>query len=333
MSQTGEQMGTFPYGPDVSVIIVSYNTRELTVDCVRSVFAQTRDVSLEVFVVDNASTDGSAAAIAVEFPQVRLIANTENRGFAAANNQAMRIASGRYVLLLNPDALVRESAINKCLAYMDAHLDIGVLGCLVQGADNQRQSTCFRVPSLRRALLDFLVPVAISRRSKLLGRARYVGCDWSQIRDVEVVAGCFMLVRREVLDQAGLFDSNYFMYQEEVDWCYRIRRAGWRIVYYPHAHITHYGGRSADQVSEEMLLAQVRSRLYFMRKHCGRASAACLNLLLLLQNLTRVPFVWLAPVMPGTQLGRRLTLSVLRRRLALHARAIFSLEREVSTNA
>jgi len=319
--------------PDVSVIIVSYNTRELTLNCLRSVYAQTRDLSFEVFVVDNASADGSAEVIAAEFPQVHLIANADNRGFAAANNQGMRIAHGRYILLLNPDTLIRNHAIEKCLAYMDQRYDIGVLGCLVHGIDNQRQSTCFRIPTLRWALMDFLVPVVISRRSKLLGRARYVGCDWSQIRDVEVVAGCFMLVRREVLDQAGLFDPNYFMYQEEVDWCYRIRRAGWRIVYYPHARITHYGGSSADQVSEEMLLTQVRSRLYFMRKHRGRASAACLNLLLLLQNLTRVPFVWLAPVLPGTQLGRRLTLRVLRRRLALHARAIFSLEREVSTNA
>jgi len=318
---------------DVSIIIVSYNTCDLTLDCIRSVYAQTI-ASCEVIVIDNNSTDGSPEAIANEFPQVIMIANHDNRGFAAANNQGMEIARGRYILLLNPDTLIRENAIDKCLEYTDANAEIGILGCQVFGADNYRQSTCFHPPTLRGTIYSLFIPVALSRRSRILGRGRYIGNNWSQVQDVAVIAGCFMFVRHEILERVGLMDPNYFMYQEEVDWCYRTIRAGWRIVYYPEAWITHYGGQSADQYSEEMLILQTKSRLYFMRKHYGKKTAALANFVLLIHNLIRVPFVWLVKILPSsTSIGRHLTITVLFRRIIFHVRAILHLDDVISYNA
>jgi len=315
---------------DVSIIIVSYNTRDLTLDCVRSVYDQTSS-SCEVIVVDNNSTDGSAEAVAADFPQAIVLANRDNRGFAAANNQGMEIAKGRHVLLLNPDTVIREEAIDKCLEFMDANPEIGVLGCKVLGADNQRQSTCFMTPTLKGIVYSLFIPVALSRSSRRFGRGRYVGNDWSKLQDVAVVAGCFMLVRREVLNKVGLMDPNYFMYQEEVDWCYRIRRAGWRIVYFPDAWITHYGGQATDQYSEKMLILQTKSRLYFIRKHHGKTTAFMANFVMLVHNLIRMPFVWLVRILPSrTPISRHLTMRVLFQRIVFHLRAMKNLDEVIS---
>lgn len=275
--------------PDVSVIIVSYNTRELTLECLRSVYAQTRDVTFEVFVVDNASADGSAAAIAAEFPQVHLIANADNRGFAAANNQALRLARGRYFLLLNPDTLVLENAIGKMTAYMDAHPDVGIAGCQVLIDEHTVQQTCFRFPNPWLHLLRATGLPALFPRSAVLNPDRYGGWQRDSERDVEVVSGMFLMVRRKAVEQIGLMDEDYFVYAEEADWCFRFRRHGWCCRFTPVARIIHRdgGSHSTRQVSAQMFVQQQKSVLIFHRKNRGWWSWALAKVLFTLSMLPR----------------------------------------------
>lgn len=282
---------------DVSVIIVSYNTRALTLDCLRSVYAQTQDVTFEVFVVDNASTDGSAAAVAAEFPRVNLIVNAENRGFAAANNQALRIARGRYVLLLNSDTVVLDRAIERCVAFADTNPAIGVVGCRAEWPDGRFQSSYFRFPgllSLTTGALFFDRALRGNRSS----RVRYYGRVFSQPQDVDVVAGCFFLVRSQVIRQVGLLDEDFFMYGEEAEWCWRIHQAGWRVCYYPPARIIHYWGGGSGGAPVASLLAKRRGVLLVLRKTRGLFCAWCGNVVMMLGVLMRMPY-WALQVVGG----------------------------------
>jgi len=284
---------------DVSVVVVSYNTRELTLACVRSVLEQTRAITLEVLVVDNHSRDGSAAAIAAALPEVRLIANTENRGFAAANNQALRVARGRYLLLLNPDTLVIDGAVEKMVAYLDARPDVGCAGCQVLRDADTIQQTCFRFPSVLHVLLDLTGLARRFPQSRLLGRSWMRWWERRSERDVDVVSGMFMLVRREAAQQVGPLDEDYFVYGEEADWCWRLRRQGWRCVFTPVARIIHRegGGQSTRQVSVRMYVQLQKSILIFLRKHRGRASWLAARLLFALAMTMRyamgAPTGWL----------------------------------------
>lgn len=284
---SGNLTSTCDGGYDVSVIIVSYNTRALTLDCLRSVYAQTRETSFEVLVVDNASADGSAEAVAAEFPQVHLIANADNRGFAAANNQGLRLARGRYVLLVNPDAVVLDQAIQHCVAFADAHADIGVVGCRAEFPDGRFQSSYFRFTGLRSLLTSALLIDNLLSKSRSCWD-RYWGCVFTEPHDVDVVAGCFFLVRSEVVRQVGLLDEDFFMYGEEAEWCWRIRQAGWRVCYYPHARIIHHWGGSAGAPSSS-LLAKRRGVLLVLRKTRGLLCAWLANVLMTLGSLLRFP--------------------------------------------
>jgi len=259
---------------DVSVVVVSWNTRDALRACLASILEETRETAIEVFVVDNASADGSAAMVRTEFPSVSLVANAENRGFAAANNQALALARGRYVLLLNPDTRVLDGAIDRAVLAADADASIGVLGCQVLVREGEVQRTCFRYPSARHLLL---VATGLER---VLPDAWFGGGPWMRgwdrgsERDVEVVSGMFMLVRGEAIRRVGPMDEAFFVYAEEADWCFRIRRAGWRCVFDPSAKIVHAdgGGKSTSQVRARMHVQLQKSTLVFLRKNRGRAS-------------------------------------------------------------
>jgi GT2 family glycosyltransferase len=274
--------------PDVSVIVVSYNTREVTLGCLRSIFERSRGCSYEVIVVDNASSDGSAEALREAFPQAVVIASPENVGFARANNVGLAKATGSCLLLLNPDTEVFERTLADTLAHLRAHPEVGLIGCRSFGADGVQQSTLFRYPTLPAVLVNVLFPGRIMRRSRILGRSRYVGESLDEIRDVDVVAGCFMFLRREVYEQVGGMDEDYFMYGEEVEWCYRIHRAGWRIRYFPGASILHYGGVSSDLFPSECNLALATGQLLTLQKIRGPFVAWVANLCMLLRDLPRV---------------------------------------------
>jgi GT2 family glycosyltransferase len=275
---------------DVSVVIVSWNTRDILRGCLRSVFEQTQDVSFKVIVVDNNSHDGSAEMVRAEFPTVKLISNAKNRGFAAACNQGMQAGSARYILLLNPDTVVLDDAISRCVRYADLQPDVGVVGCQVLENENRITPTGFSFPS---PLNVFLALSGLSRafpHSRLFGRPELSWWDRHSERDVDVVTGMFMLVRREAIAQVGLMDEAYFVYSEEADWCYRFSQAGWRRVFTPSARIVHLdgGAKSTKQASKKMFVQLQKSAMIYHRKNLGLASSWLLKLIYIASNFVRM---------------------------------------------
>ncbi len=257
--------------PDVSVIIVNWNTCGLLRNCLRSIKDETRSVH-EIIVVDNASTDGSADMIRREFPDVRLIANGGNRGFAAANNQGLVIAKGRHVLLLNPDTVILDGAIDIMLARIGERPDVGCLGCQVRESAEVIQRTCFSDPSPLNQFITEFGLMRLSRFLPVLGRPWYR--DWSRetARYVDVVSGMFMLVPKSVVDRVGPLDEAFFVYAEEADWCRRIRKAGWHCAFDPAAKIIHLdgGSKSTAQIRSRMYIQMQKSHVLYARKHHGR---------------------------------------------------------------
>ncbi len=272
---------------DLGIVIVNYNTRDLLRRCLETVFAST-GVALQVCVVDNDSRDGSAAMVSAEFPQVHLIANHENVGYPAANNQGLRwlgFASGgeapRYALLLNPDTEVPPDGFAKVLAYADAHPEVGVLGPKLVRPDGSLDLACRRsfpspeVAFYRMAGLSRLFP-----KSRRFGRYNLTYLDVDQTAEVDSVVGAFMLVRREAIDEAGLLDDTFFMYGEDLDWAFRIKEAGWKVVYYPAVTVLHVKRASSRQNPR----AQVefwRAMEIFYRKHYETQTPRWLHYLIL----------------------------------------------------
>ncbi|WP_320178735.1 glycosyltransferase family 2 protein [Roseovarius pacificus] len=260
----------------VSIVIVNWNTRDILHDCLNSIINQTT-LPHEIIVVDNASRDGSADMVRQDFPQVHLIANKDNRGFAAANNQGLEIATGDKLLLLNPDTIILNGAIDVMCAWLDAHEDVGCVGCQVLEDQDTIQRTGFADPGpLNLALIEFGI-YRMAPRHRLLGRPEYGGWNRDSERDVDVVSGMFMLVPRNVFETVGLLDEAFFVYSEEADWCRRIRDAGWRCVFTPEARILHLegGSKSTAQIKSRMYVQKQKSKMIYVRKHYGRIGALC----------------------------------------------------------
>ena len=304
---------------DVSVIIVNWNAREELHDCLRSIFRQTRDVEFEVIVVDNASGDGSAEMVGREFQQVRLIANAENLGFAAANNQGMSAASGEYYLLLNPDTVILDGAIQKAIRFAESTKDAAVVGCRAYDGDGGRQYTCHMFPSLANIFLASTGLAGAFPQNRFFGRAMMRWTDPKETRAVDAVGGCFMLVRREAVDKAGTLDERYFMYAEEIDWCYRFRKAGWKVYYYPGAEIVHFIGASSKSAERDMRLERRKSMLTFFGKNRGAAARWGANALFALGDALRIPAL---AVMLGARRATGGDTAAVRARLSGHAQAL-----------
>jgi GT2 family glycosyltransferase len=297
--------------PDVSIIIVNWNVRDLLRDCLQSIAEQTRRTH-EVIVVDNHSHDGSVEMIRSEFPDVRVIANQDNRGFAAANNQGIEVATGRSLLLLNPDTLILDGAIDTMLQWLDAHPDVGCVGCQVLETETDVQMTCFSDPgplhlSLVESGLHRFGPVA-----RVFGEPTYAGWDRCDERDVDVVSGMFMLVPRRVVQTVGPLDADFFIYSEEADWCRRIRNAGYRCVFAPVARIRHRegGGKSTALIRPSMYIALQRSKLIYVRKHYGPVGRAFARMTLLSSMLARTAVFGVASlVVRGSEARARFRLA------------------------
>ena len=208
---------------EVSIIIVNWNTVDLLRQCLRSVYLETNTISFEVIVIDNASADESVEMVRNEFCEAKLIANTKNLGFAAANNQGIAISEGRYVLLLNSDTVVLDQAIQKAIAFADDHPDTAVVGCRILNPDRTLQNSCFMFPSILNWFLFSTYLYRLFPRDRFFGREQMTWWLRDDSREVEVVTGCFMLVRREAIDDVGMMDDGFFMYAEETDWCYRFQ--------------------------------------------------------------------------------------------------------------
>jgi N-acetylglucosaminyl-diphospho-decaprenol L-rhamnosyltransferase len=243
------------------IVIVSYNVRDLLRDCLRTLADQ------RVIVVDNASADGSAAMVRTEFPTVELIANTDNRGFAAACNQGIATSTEDFVLILNPDTLVTAAALRKLSDIMQAEPRTGACGPRILNPNGSLQPSCRRFPTLPRLLLDEFSFGKLFPRSKFFGDYRMTWWAHDEPREVDQLMGAALLLRRKALEQVGVFDERFFMYFEEVDLCVRLHNAGWKILFVPDAQVMHHGGQSARQELPEATLYRYRSLGAFYRKH------------------------------------------------------------------
>jgi N-acetylglucosaminyl-diphospho-decaprenol L-rhamnosyltransferase len=270
---------------EVAIIVVSWNTRELTASCLESVRRTSGAVEAELLVVDNGSSDGSQAMVRERFPWVRLIANAENLGFARANNQAMRATESEFVLLLNSDAELLPGALESLLACLRAHPEAAAAGAKLLNPDRSFQASYAAFPNLLSELLLLarLAPAVYGPYFPSVGpeaSREESRADW--------VGGACMMVRRAALDEVGLMDERYFMYSEEMDWCYTMGKAGWEIRFCPEAQVIHHGGQSANQVSERKLAMIYRSKLRFFRRHYGPAQVAVLRLMMLASSLVKM---------------------------------------------
>lgn len=264
---------------DLTVIIVSWNVRELLRRCLESL-ALARG-TMDVIVVDNASTDGSPEMVSTDFPHVRLVRNDENRGFAAANNQGLGLSQGRTLLLLNPDTEVVGDALAKMVSHMDAYPEVGALGPQLRYPDGSLQSSRRRFPSLSTALVESTVVQEWWKDNRILRRYYMSDTSDDAIQPVDWVVGACLLVRREAYEQAGGLDEGFFMYSEEMDWCRRIKDAGWEIVYLPTATVIHHEGRSSEQVIAERHIRFQCSKVRYFRKHHGAFQGGALRWFLL----------------------------------------------------
>jgi GT2 family glycosyltransferase len=257
--------------PDVSVVVVSYNTRELLAQCLSSIIAQTPDLGLEVIVVDNASVDGSPELVRHEFEKIRLIANGANVGLARANNQGIRAASGRYVLLLNPDTVILDRAIEQMVHFMDAHPEAGICGPRLVYPDGADQRSTYPFPSLSGAPWQFL---GLYSRYPTLGR--WLAPEWIDFRpaitrEVGWCGGACLMIARARLGSVGLSDENFF-YADDVDLCRRTWQSGWRVYYFAEARVVHFEGASQDSLRRRQRILQGEIR--YLRKWRGPAYAA-----------------------------------------------------------
>lgn len=265
----------------LSIIIVNYNVKYFLEHCLQSVFEALHGVDAEVFVVDNASKDDSVKMLKQRFPQVKLIENTVNLGFAKANNQAIKASSGEYVLLLNPDTVVQHDTFTKCIAFMDAHPEAGGLGVkMIDGSGRYLPESKRGFPSPWVAFCKAFGLTALFPKSKLFA-GYYLGhLDKEQTHAVEVLAGAFMMMRRSALDKTGLLDETFFMYGEDIDLSYRIVQAGYKNYYFSDTRIIHYKGESTKKGSLNYVKMFYQAMIIFARKHFGGRKAGPLILII-----------------------------------------------------
>jgi O-antigen biosynthesis protein len=258
----------------LSIIIVNYNVKHFVEQCLHSVYKALKGIEAEVFVVDNNSVDGSAALIKEKFPQVILIENKVNAGFSKANNQAIRLSKGKYVLLLNPDTVVQEDTFSKTLAFMGNTPDAGGLGVkMVDGKGNFLPESKRGLPTPEVAFYKIFGLSKLFPKSKRFGRYHLTYLDKNKIHQIDVLSGAFMLLRKETLDKCGLLDEDYFMYGEDIDLSYRIVLSGYKNYYFPDTCIIHYKGESTKKSSINYVFVFYRAMAIFARKHfsSGRA--------------------------------------------------------------
>lgn len=288
--------------PRLSVVIVSWNTRDLLRACLQSL----RDAAgalpggVEVVVVDNASHDGTPDMLCDEFPEVDLVRNAVNAGFAAANNQGIVRTRGSYVLLLNPDTVGRGAFLGPLVGFLDAHPETGAVGPRVVGGQGEHQVSCYPLPTLGRELWRLF------HLDRIWPRGTYPDSlfEATTPQAVESILGACLLVRRDALEAAGLLDERFFIYTEEIDLCRRLQDRGWQLYWIPDSVIVHYGGASTTQVALRMFVELYRSKVQYFRKHFGRRGAIGYKAVLLAAALPRMGLAWVAMAVRPAQRPR-----------------------------
>lgn len=281
---------------DLSILVVSYNTRALTLACLASVYEQTQESSYEVIVVDNQSADDSAKAIAEQYPQVRLICTDKNIGFAAANNMAAREARGQYLMLLNPDTYLLENAADHLLCFAKQNSRAGIWGGRTLYPDGRLNPySCWARPTLWSSICLVTGLSRLLSHTTLFNPEAYGGWKRDSVREVDIVTGCFFLIRKQNWDRLGGFDAAFFMYGEEADLCLRARAAGLTAVLDPDSVIVHYGGAS-ETVQADKMVRLLKAKVQLMDRHWNGPSKWLGKRLLELWPLTRMlAFSVLAP--------------------------------------
>lgn len=265
----------------LSVIIVNYNVQHFLEQCLHSVRKAAKNISAEIFVVDNNSVDGSIAMLKAKFPEVHLIENKKNTGFSYANNQAIKISTGEYVLLLNPDTVVEEDTFEKVIAFMDAHQDAGGLGVkMVDGKGNFLPESKRGLPTPAVAFYKMFGLSALFPRSKTFGKYHLGYLDENKTHEVDVLAGAFMLLRKSTLDKIGLLDETFFMYGEDIDLSYRINLGGYKNYYFPETRIIHYKGESTKKSSVNYVFVFYKAMVIFAQKHFSQNNAKLFSILI-----------------------------------------------------
>jgi len=265
----------------LSIVIICWNDRKVIDDCLRSIYKETHDIDFEILVSDNGSTDGSIEFIRNKYPRVRIIENRANLGFAKGNNAGIFQSSGQYVLILNPDTIIQDHALEKLVAFADGHPGAGGFGCRVLNRDGSYQGPARPFPSAFRDLLAALYLRSLARLSDLFISDTYTGWNGDSERLVDWQSGCCVMFRAHLLKQLGGFDDQFFYHFEEVDLCRRVWNAGYTVIYTPEAVITHLGGQSVNRFPVRFELEKCRSRYKYFYKHFGpRGARRCRHIFL-----------------------------------------------------
>ena len=247
---------------DISFIIVNWNTRDVLMDCIDSIYKTVMDIDWEIYVVDNNSTDGSQAAVKQKFPNIKLIENETNTGFAHANNQALSIMHGRFAVLLNSDAVLKEDSIKKLLAFMTGNPSAAIAGVQLLNDDGSRQNSIDNFPSTETEIFNKSI-----LRLFFPGKYPSKNISYKDPIEVDSVIGACMIVRRESMDEVGLFDEDYFIFLEETDWCFRMNKKGWKVYHVPDAEVFHLSGHSKKRTPWRSQIEYYISLYKFFRKN------------------------------------------------------------------
>ena len=268
----------------------------MTYDCLKSVYEQTMNINFEVIVVDNGSTDGTCEVVEKEFPQVKLIKNGKNLGFAKANNIGIKAASGKYAALVNSDIVVRGDCIEKMTDFMEQNNSVGMAGPRILNPDRTLQVSCRHFPAVWNNLCQTLGVNKVFPKSAFVSEPLMKYWSHDTERKVDVLSGCFWVIRRAALEKVGLLDEDFFIYGEDIDWCKRFHDAGWDVKFYPGAEAVHFGGASSSNAPIRFYLEMQKADLKYWRKHNGEAGQLMYWMIILLRQLVRMPVFFLGYV-------------------------------------
>jgi len=265
---------------DLSIIIVNWNTKQLLLNCIASIYRTVHRSSFEIIMVDNGSTDGSVEAVSQTYPAVMIIANTANLGFAKANNVALGRMSGRYAVVLNSDTILKESALDKMYDFMEHHPQAGMCGPQLLNENSSKQDSVGDFPTLLTEFVSKrLIRIVFPERYRQAFKSK--NAEFNSPAEVDFIVGACMVVRKVAMDEAGMLDEDYFFLYEEVDWCFRMKKAGWLIYHLPDTEIYHLGGQSMKEINLHARIESWRSRYLFFKKSLQLSSVAWYGLLLL----------------------------------------------------
>lgn len=273
---------------DISVVVVSWNSKDLLAECLHSVYRDKTQCELECIVVDNASSDGGPNLVRSLFPKAKLIINKENYGFAKANNIGISISRGKYICLMNSDAIALPGCFDSICNYLDCNENVGILGPKVFNTDFTLQPSCREFPTVWKNICRAFALDKVFPSSGLLGG--YFMGSWSHdtVKEVDYLSGCFLVARKDAINSTGYLDEKFFFYAEDKDWCKRFWENGWKVVYYPQAKVVHHLGGSSNKNLEKYYLQEIKANLQYYAKHHKKWDQRVNYLILILHQIVRI---------------------------------------------